>query len=665
MKLLQNLSMRNKLLVLVVPALVVVLWFSVTAVLENVRESRAANELYSLANFALQLNPAIENLQRERGLSAVAIANNLSGEAVQNLRRQRGDSDRVISELMVHINTLDTDVLTTDMQRLLREYRSLSTQLTDARNRVDQGRLARAEMLTFFTDTIASLIRFTPLVIRESTNANLANNLTAFYLVTDAAEMAGRERATGAVLLGLNSFDFDLYRQLATLVGSQEASLAKALSLVDGDLARSIQGIDSHEQSRAALDSRSQILQAGQQGTSIASASWFQQTTARITVMNEVNHSIVAMVSAEAQGIAGQARRDLWIVLLISVVIISFVVVTTWFIIRVISQQVSDLMSTIDFAMTNKDLSREVPVTSTDEIGRIGLAMNRLFKSFSTALKKIDQTSVQLASATEETSSTAKQNASQTERQQKQVEQVATATEEMTTTSEDISRNTQEVAEAADNATRNKDKGLAAVRESATSVEALSSSVARVGSVINQLEERSGSITSVIEVIKNVAEQTNLLALNAAIEAARAGEHGRGFAVVADEVRKLASQTHNSTNEIEEMLSAFQGLAANAFKSIKESQAVAEATQEHMDELKGAFDSIDRDVSNIAGMATQIATASEEQVAVTRDIAKNMEHVNEAALLTLTGSQEITAVTDEQAKLARLLQDLAMEFKTS
>src|SRR5690554_53209 len=133
--------MRNKLLVLVVPALVVVLWFSVTAVLENVRESRAANELYSLTNFALQLNPAIENLQRERGLSAVAIANNLSGEAVQNLRRQRGDSDRVISELMVHINTLDTDVLTTDMQRLLREYRSLSTQLTDARNRVDQGRL--------------------------------------------------------------------------------------------------------------------------------------------------------------------------------------------------------------------------------------------------------------------------------------------------------------------------------------------------------------------------------------------------------------------------------------------------------------------------------------------------------------------------------------------
>lgn len=584
---------------------------------------------------------------------------------MENLRRQRADSDRVVSELIEHINTLNLDMLSSDMQVLITEYRSLSTQLADARPRIDQGDLVRAEMLTFYGDTIGSLIGFTPLVIRESTNSNVIKNLTAYVLVTDAAEMAGRERAVGAVLLGLTAFDVDLYRQLATLVGSQEASLANAVSLVDGDLARSIQGIDRHPQSRAALDSRNQILQGGQRGVSIDSATWFQQTTARIAVMNEVNHAIVAMVRAEAQSIARKERRDIWIVLLVSVVIISFVLVTAWFIIRVINQQVSDLIRTIDFAMANKDLRDEVPVTSSDEIGRIGLAVNRLFKSFSTALQKIDQTSVQLASATEETSSTAKQNVSQTERQQQQVEQVATATEQMTSTSEDISRNTQDVAEAAENATKNKDKGLAAVRESATSVEALSTSVVTVGDVINQLEERSGSITRVIEVIKNVAEQTNLLALNAAIEAARAGEHGRGFAVVADEVRTLASQTHNSTNEIEEMLSAFQGLTADAFKSIQESQAVAKATQEHMNELKAAFDSIDSDVANIAGMATQIAAASEEQVSVTRDIAKNMEHVNEAAMLTLTGSQEITAVTDEQARLARLLQDLAMEFKTA
>lgn len=665
MKLLQNLSMRNKLMVLVVPALVVVLWFSVTSVIMNVQQSREAKDIHTLANFALQLNPTIENLQRERGLSAVAIANNLRGDTMQNLRLQRSDTDRVLGEFMQVLDGLDAHVFTSDMAPLLRDYRAFASQLQGARRNVDQGRLARTEMLAFYTEIIGRLIAFTPLVIRESNNAQLASNLTAYYLVTNAAEMAGRERATGAVLLGLQQFDFELYRQLATLVGSQETSLAKALSLVDADSARAIREIDSHVDSRAAIGSRNQILQAGQRGTSIASSLWFQQTTARISVMNEVNDSILRKVSGESQAIVDSSVRELWRVLVISFGIIAFVVITTLFIIRVISQQVSDLMSTIDFAMANKDLSREVPVSSGDEIGRIGMAMNRLFKSFSSALEKIDQTSVQLASATEETSSTAKQNAGQTARQQKQVEQVAAATEEMTTTSEDISKNTQEVAKAADNATHNKDKGLAAVRESATSVEVLSDSVRKVGDVIRQLQERSGSITSVIEVIKNVAEQTNLLALNAAIEAARAGEHGRGFAVVADEVRKLASQTHNSTNEIEEMLSAFQSLAGSAFNSIHESQAVAGATQEHMEELKNAFDSIDRDVSNIAGMATQIATASEQQVSVTRDIAKNMEHVNEAALLTLTGSQEITAVTDEQAKLARLLQDLAMEFKTS
>lgn len=332
---------------------------------------------------------------------------------------------------------------------------------------------------------------------------------------------------------------------------------------------------------------------------------------------------------------------------------------------KAINAQVQNLLSTIDYAMEYKDLRRTVEVSSRDELGRIGLAVNALFKSFSEALKEIDQTSVQLATATEETSSTASQNTRQTNQQQQQIEQVATATQEMTTTSEDISRNTQQVAQAAENATASKDKGLAAVRESATSIDILVNSVDQVGDAIRQLEERSGSITNVIEVIKNVAEQTNLLALNAAIEAARAGEHGRGFAVVADEVRKLALQTHSSTAEIEDMLSTFQNLTKNAYVSINESQAVANATKEQVTELHVAFASIDNDVGEISSMAAQIATASEQQVFVTRDIAENMERVSEASLLTSTGSQEITAVTQEQAKLARALQDLAMQFKTN
>lgn len=661
----QHLSMRNKLLVLVVPSLLAILYFSIISVSANLTEVRQAKTLYTQANFTLQLDPVIEALQRERGLSAVAIASNFVSGATQNLNQQRAITNRAVTALATEIEQKQADsAFNAHMRNLMQSYLPFEKQLRSWRQQVDEGQLTRQAMLERYTQAIAQLTAFAPLVIRQSSEAELTNLLTAYYMLTDAAEMAGRERATGAVLLGLDKFNLDLYQQMASLMGSQQSSLNKAYQLLDGELSQRIKNLNEHRDSQTTISSRQHILSAGERGTNITSGAWFEQTTARINVIYAINHDIIERVSAQTEQIAASARKGLIGVSLFSTLLIAFVLMTTFFIMKAINAQVQNLLSTIDYAMAHKDLRRTVEVSSRDELGRIGLAVNALFKSFSEALKEIDQTSVQLATATEETSSTASQNTRQTNQQQQQIEQVATATQEMTTTSEDISRNTQQVAQAAENATASKDKGLAAVRESATSIDILVNSVDQVGDAIRQLEERSGSITNVIEVIKNVAEQTNLLALNAAIEAARAGEHGRGFAVVADEVRKLALQTHNSTAEIEDMLSTFQNLTKSAYVSINESQAVANATKEQVTELHAAFASIDNDVGEISSMAAQIATASEQQVFVTRDIAENMERVSEASLLTSTGSQEITAVTQEQAKLARALQDLAMQFKT-
>ena len=660
-----NLSMRSKLLVLVVPSLLAVLYFSITSIVGNWSEAQNARVLYNRAHFTLALNPAIESLQRERGLSAMAISTGFSNEVTPALQQQRNRTDAALNQLSEDLSGFENErALTTEMRLLLRAYRDIPRDLNQWRQEIDTQRLDRVTMVERYSSSIEQLTSFAPLVIQNATEAELTKLLTAFYLLTDTAEMAGRERATGAVYLSLDEFDMGLYQEFAALVGNQQGILAITAQLIGGAFGERIQAVDEQPDSQTALEFRNRILLAGAAKPNIPSDQWFTQTSARINVLYTVKGEIIEQVTAQADYIADTARTNLIIVSTVVSLLIAFVLITTVLIMRAINSQVTNLLNAIDYAMHNKDLSQRVNVTSNDELGRVGKSVNDLFVSFSTALKRIDQTSVQLATATEETSSTALQNTEQTERQQRQVEQVATATEEMSTTSEDISRNTQQVAQAADNATASKDKGLAAVRESATSVETLVGSVNQVGDVIRQLEERSGSITSVIEVIKNVAEQTNLLALNAAIEAARAGEHGRGFAVVADEVRTLASQTHHSTTEIEDMLSAFQTLTGSAYTAINESQAVAEATKEQIQELNSAFDAIDYDVSEIAGMATQIATAAEQQVAVTRDIAHNMESVSEASLLTLTGSQEISAVTEEQAKLARALQDLAIQFKT-
>ncbi|WP_227714081.1 methyl-accepting chemotaxis protein [Marinobacter sp. 1-4A] len=235
----------------------------------------------------------------------------------------------------------------------------------------------------------------------------------------------------------------------------------------------------------------------------------------------------------------------------------------------------------------------------------------------------------------------------------------------MSATSEQISQNTQQVADAANMVTERSRTGEDVLRNSISRIRSLASSVGDVNEVIEELEKRSSSIVEVVDVIRKVADQTNLLALNAAIEAARAGEYGRGFAVVADEVRTLARQTHDSTTQIEDIVNSFKVITDSASRSITASHKLANETSEQSAELEQTFAAILGDVNNISGMATQIAAASEQQVAVTRELAGNMESVSEVAILTLTGSQEISHVTGEQARLARQLQDLANEFKVT
>lgn len=234
---------------------------------------------------------------------------------------------------------------------------------------------------------------------------------------------------------------------------------------------------------------------------------------------------------------------------------------------------------------------------------------------------------------------------------------------EMAATVQEVARSASATAVATQSAHQQASSGRAIVSNSVSAISSLSEEILVATSVVKQLEADGESIGSVLDVIKSIAEQTNLLALNAAIEAARAGEQGRGFAVVADEVRTLASRTQDSTTEIQNMIERLQEGTRKAVSVMSESQGRTESTIQETQKESEFLEHITVAVTEIDDMCTQIASASEEQSAVANDISRSVDHINQVTIEAAQSSQQVTESSEGLAHLASDLKALIARFR--
>jgi len=286
-------------------------------------------------------------------------------------------------------------------------------------------------------------------------------------------------------------------------------------------------------------------------------------------------------------------------------------------------------------------------------------------KQFNLMVQKYSKSASDLTKVTNDLSFTASHLSDVTEstdgnirRQQQETEMVATAMNEMSTTVEEVARNASEAATAAERANASANAGENVAQVSKASIDALVGNVNEASDVISQLEKQSNDITVVLEVIKGIAEQTNLLALNAAIEAARAGEQGRGFAVVADEVRSLATRTQTSAQEIDEMISALQEGVRSSVAVMQDASAKGLESSEKVDDTFKALKDIHQSVNIINDMNAQIATAAEEQSAVANEINQNIVSISQSADATTQDASESRETSVKIATLSQQLSDL-------
>ncbi|WP_122664753.1 methyl-accepting chemotaxis protein [Pseudomonas viridiflava] len=378
-----------------------------------------------------------------------------------------------------------------------------------------------------------------------------------------------------------------------------------------------------------------------------------------LTIMIDSNNRQIGEGAVEAEVMETSAKTALY-----TGITLAFIAALGLglFISRLISRPIATAVTSAQ-RIANGDLTQHIVSTGRDEAGQLLGALSDMQTSLKTTIQQIASASDQLASAAEELTAVTDNGSRGLVRQNDEIQQAATAVTEMTSAVEEVARNAVSTSEASRSTSLQATEGRNKAREAVTAINNATTEIAASTTMVEDLAVQVRDIGKVLDVIRGIAEQTNLLALNAAIEAARAGEQGRGFAVVADEVRALAARTQASTGEIEGMINSVQTSADQAVRAMGKSQSLVNDTQGLAQASGEALEQIAEGISQINERNMVIASASEEQANVAREVDRNLVNIQDLSTQTAAGAHQTNASTQELSNLALSFNNLVSRFR--
>ncbi|MBV5340232.1 MAG: methyl-accepting chemotaxis protein [Deltaproteobacteria bacterium] len=659
---LKNIKIGPKLLLLIFVPIIGLLIFGAMTVTDRYTNLRNIRETQTLVAFSVKAGALVHELQKERGLTAGHLKS--QGAKFKNeLADQRQKSDQQVTSLTSFLSASDSKLAAMD-----KEIKNSSVELSglkELRGKVDILTIPAGDAIKSYTQLIRSYLDAIAVIPMVSKSREIAMDAVGYHAFISTKEMAGQERAVANGGFAADKFDQELYLKVPSLIAAQNAYLDLFRKYADS------KGIAAYQERSAAApfqkveEYRKTALDKGiQGGMGVAPEEWFSTITAKINLLKEVEDLLAADINNLANESAGTAKTAMVISLVLTAALVIISLLLGLVVIRGITGPLQELVHMLkDIAEGEGDLSRRLPENSRDETGEVAHWFNRFISNIHSIISQASTTTVQVATASNQLHNTAEQIATAAEEVASQSSTVATASEEMSATSNDISHNCTLASDIANRASDMAHSGANVVQETISGMQSIADKVRESSHTVAALGARSDQIGAIVGTIEDIADQTNLLALNAAIEAARAGEQGRGFAVVADEVRALAERTTRATREIGEMIKAIQKETGGAVASMESGVKEVEKGMDSSRRSGEALQQILEGINEVTMQVHQIATAAEEQTAVTGEISTNIHQITDVVQQTANGAHQTAGAASSLLLLAKDLEGLVGRFK--
>ncbi|UUY08646.1 methyl-accepting chemotaxis protein [Pseudomonas sp. J452] len=646
-----NLTLARKLGLLLALPLTMLAWLTVERLTQSWQQWQLANQVEVVVEVIGNIASLVDALQAERDYSYVFRSSSGTSFADQvTLSQQKTDQE------LARTGSLD--------QAALQDFRQKLAQLREVRQQVDQLRIDPAQLGDYYTTTIAALLAYTESLRKQVEHPDIARQLAVLNSFMEAKERAGRERAILARAFEMAYMDKFALERFNLNQGAYQNLQERLQDLMSdkwrGEYRQLLQSPAFAEVARA----RESILKSAEEQplADMDAEGWFSVASAALGLISDFEGRLTDEVLASSDTLEESSQEAFWMTLLALLAVFGLVLWLVVIIVRGLVGSVDAIRRQMQ-ALEQGDLTQRTRMTNRDELGHIARMADGVALRLAEIIVEIRGATTQVATSAEEASAITLQTSEGVHRQRQDIELIATAIHEMNATVRGVARSTAEAACLSVQARDNADTGQNKLQHTIDLIGVLSVQVDSTAATINRVKQSSDSITSVLDVIKGIAEQTNLLALNAAIEAARAGEQGRGFAVVADEVRSLAQRTSQSTGEIQRMIEALQQSTGAAEVAMHQSLAQAREGLTIVNETGAVLSRAIEGISAINDRSIEIASAAEEQSIVVEEINQKVVSISEVAMQSSAGAEQTAVTSRELARLAEGLSELISRFK--